>query len=144
MVTIASALSAQHFQRPPEDLYSDQEAPGPRIDKDTCLEIAGLFIVFAEFPGVYKAGRTMVLMEDEDILRTKSSIFSSIHVEPFSMSKSLYIPLHECRALFHSSLPRIMCEDMHDSSAIPNHASSGLRLQIAKGFRAWMVKFTGG
>src|SRR6516165_4265927 len=97
MVTIASALSAERFQRPPEDLYSDQEAPGPRRDKDTCLEIAGLFIVFAEFPGVYKAGRTMVLMEDEDVLPTSPPIFSSIRVEPFSMSKFLYIFLHECR-----------------------------------------------
>ena len=97
MVTIASALSAERFQRPPEDLYSDQEAPGPRRDKDTCLEIAGLFIVFAEFPGVYKAGRTMVLMEDEDVPPSSPPIFSSIRVEPFSMSKFLYIFLHECR-----------------------------------------------
>ena len=28
VVNIAS-ISAEHFQRPPEDLYSDQEAPGP-------------------------------------------------------------------------------------------------------------------
>ena len=40
----------------------------PRRDKDTYLEIAGLFIVFAEFPGVYKDGRTMVPMEEEDVL----------------------------------------------------------------------------
>jgi hypothetical protein len=37
-----------------------------------------------------------------------------------------------------------MCEDMHDSSAISTNAASGLRLQIPKGFRAWMVKFTRG
>ena len=68
-------------------------------------------------------------------------IFFSMSVEPFSMSKSLYIPLHECRALFHSSLPAIMCEDMHDSSPIPNNAISGSnhqRLQSLDG------KFTGG
>jgi len=86
MVTIASALSAERCQRPPQDLYPDQEAPGPLgRDRDTCLEIAGLFIVFAEFPGVYKAGRTMVLMKDEDAFPTKS----------------LYILLHTCRTFFH-------------------------------------------
>ena len=46
-------------------------------------------IVFAEFPGAYKAGRTMVLMEDEDVLPTKS----------------LYIFFHEYRTFFHPSLP---------------------------------------
>jgi hypothetical protein len=40
-------------------------------------EYARLFIVFAEFPDVYKDGRTMILMEEEDVLPTKSSIFSS-------------------------------------------------------------------
>ena len=90
MDTIASALSAERCQRPPQDLYPDQEAPGPLgRDRDTCLEIAGLFIIFAEFPGAYKAGRTMVLMEDEDVLPTKS----------------LYIFFHEYRTFFHPSLP---------------------------------------
>jgi len=54
-------------------------------------------------------------------------IFFSMSVEPFSMPKSLYILLHECRT-FSIRQCRIMCEDMHDSSAIPNNASSGLRL----------------
>jgi hypothetical protein len=48
-----------------------------------------------------------------------SSIFFSMSVEPFPFI-----------------IARIMCEDTHDSSAIPNHASSGLRLQITKGFKA--------
>jgi hypothetical protein len=72
----------------------------------------------------------MVLMEDEDALPTKCPIFFSMSAELFSMPKPLYIILHECRALFHVSADH--CEDMHDSSAIPNNASSGLRLQIVK------------
>ena len=76
---------------------------------ETSLEIAGLFIVFAEFPGSYKASRTMVLMEDEDVLPTKS----------------LYIFLHECRALFHPSL----LGQQRYRSLDPN---TWLRLQITK------------
>ena len=65
----------------------------------------------------------MVLMEDEDVLPTKS----------------LYIFLHECRALFHPSLPdqqryRSLDPDNPALAQAPDH----------QGFGAWMVNLTGG
>ena len=78
-----ASISAERFQRPPEDLYSDQQAQGLLgTDRDACLDILRLFIVFAKFPGVYKADWMMVLIKDEDVLPAKFSIFSSISVEP--------------------------------------------------------------
>ena len=88
VVNMAS-ISAEHFQRPPEDLYSDQEAPGPLgTHRDLTMRSS---VVIGLLRGQASLKRKIILNHLAKNIRDASSKYS---LKPDHLPGVLQISVH--------------------------------------------------